>query len=46
MDIGVCRAAYRDVETMRELYRQEVNCQIIHDSALSRGLAARNLLQS
>jgi len=39
MHIQVHRAEYQDVETMRELYRQEVNCQIIHDSFLSRGLA-------
>lgn len=39
MDIEVRRAEYRDVEAMRELYRQEQNCQIIHDSALSRGMA-------
>lgn len=39
MQIQVRRAEYRDVEAMRELYRQEVNCQIIHDSFLSRGLA-------
>ncbi len=39
MDIQVCRAEHRDVEAMRELYRQQANCQIIHDSFLSRGLA-------
>lgn len=39
MQIQVRRAEYRDVEAMRELYRQESDCQIIHDSLLSRGLA-------
>ncbi|HLK60660.1 MAG TPA: GNAT family N-acetyltransferase [Chthonomonadaceae bacterium] len=39
MDIQVHRAEYEDVEPMRELYRQEANCQIICDSLLRRGLA-------
>lgn len=39
MDIQVQPAAYTDVQAFRELYRQEANCQIIHDSFLSRGLA-------
>jgi GNAT superfamily N-acetyltransferase len=39
MNIQVHRAEYKDVEAMRELYRQEASCQIIHDSALARGLA-------
>ena len=39
MDIQVNRAEYREVVALRELYRQEANCQIIHDSLLSRGLA-------
>src|SRR5262245_15515770 len=39
MNIQVHRAEYRDVEAMRELYRQELNCQIIRDSFLPRGLA-------
>jgi GNAT superfamily N-acetyltransferase len=39
MDIQVRRAAYSEVEALRALYRQEANCQIIHDSALARGLA-------
>lgn len=39
MNIQVDRAEYRDVEALRELYRHEVHCQIIHDSALSRGFA-------
>jgi GNAT superfamily N-acetyltransferase len=39
MTIQVRPAEYRDVETMRELYREELNCQIIRDSFISRGLA-------
>jgi GNAT superfamily N-acetyltransferase len=39
MDVQVCRAEYGEVEALRGLYRQEANCQIIHDSALARGIA-------
>jgi GNAT superfamily N-acetyltransferase len=39
MDIQVRPAEYRDVEPLRPLCRQELNCQIIHDSFLARGLA-------
>jgi hypothetical protein len=39
MNIQVRRAEYTDVEGLRELYRQEANCQVIHDSILRRGLA-------
>lgn len=39
MDIQVCRTEYKEVEALRGLYRQEANCQIIHDSILSRGMA-------
>jgi Acetyltransferase (GNAT) family len=39
MNIQVQRAEYKDVEALRGLYRQEANCQIIHDSALARGMA-------
>ncbi len=39
MKIEVIRAKYQDVEALRGLYRQEANCQIVHDSMLSRGLA-------
>lgn len=39
MRIQVRRVEYQDVEAMRTLYRQELDCQIIHDSFLSRGLA-------
>src|SRR5215831_19319338 len=39
MNIQAHRAEYQDVEAMRGLYSQELNCQIIRDSFLSRGLA-------
>src|SRR5262245_12285331 len=39
MQIQVRRVEYRDVEALRDLYRQEANCQIIRDSFLPRGLA-------
>jgi GNAT superfamily N-acetyltransferase len=39
MEIQAQRADYPDVQAMRELFRQEANCQIIHDSFFSRGLA-------
>jgi GNAT superfamily N-acetyltransferase len=45
MNIQVHRAAYQDVEALRELYRQEANCQMIHDSFLTRGLADPYLLE-
>lgn len=45
MDIRVERAEYRDIEARRELYRQEANCQIIHDSILRRGMADPYLIE-
>lgn len=39
MNIQAFQVEFNEVEAMRELYRQEQNCQIIHDSALSRKLA-------
>jgi hypothetical protein len=39
MKIQVQRAEHADVEVLRGFYRQESNCQIVHDSFLSRGLA-------
>jgi GNAT superfamily N-acetyltransferase len=39
MNIQAHRAEYQDVEGLRGLYRQELNCQIIRDSFLSHGLA-------
>lgn len=44
MKIQVRRAEYEDVEALRGLYRREANCQIIHDSALARGLADPHLI--
>lgn len=39
MNIEGRRGEYRDVQGMRELYRHDAHCQIVHDSALARGLA-------
>lgn len=39
MQIRVDRVEYADVRNLRELYRHELNCQIIRDSFLARGLA-------
>lgn len=39
MKIQVDRVEYSAVETLRDLYRAEANCQIVLDSALRRGLA-------
>ena len=39
MRIQVERTEYKEIEVMRDLYRQEANCQIIHDSILARGMA-------
>lgn len=39
MKIEAHRAEYGDVEAMRDLYRQEANCQIVHDSLLQRAYA-------
>jgi GNAT superfamily N-acetyltransferase len=44
MTIQVQRAEYSEVEPMRDLYRQEVDGQLIHDSALGRGIADAYLL--
>ena len=40
----VRRADYADIRAMRDLHRQEMNCQIRHDSHLGRGLADAYLL--
>ena len=42
--IEVRPAAYDDVAPMREGYRREARCQIVHDSILPRGLATPYLL--
>jgi GNAT superfamily N-acetyltransferase len=39
MPVTVQRVEFRDVERMRDLYRAEADVQLIHDSALGRGLA-------
>jgi GNAT superfamily N-acetyltransferase len=39
MRVDVHSTTYRDVEALRALYRAELDCQIIRDSFLSRGLA-------
>jgi hypothetical protein len=39
MKIQVRRVEFADIQALRDLYRQEQNCQIIHDSILRRGLA-------
>lgn len=44
MKIDVRRAEYSEVETMRELFRNEAQCQIIHDSGLVRGRADAYLI--
>jgi RimJ/RimL family protein N-acetyltransferase len=45
MDIKVRRAEYKEIEPLRELYRQEANCQIMCDSILRRGMADPYLIQ-
>ena len=39
MNIQARRVAFKEIEGLRGLYRQEANCQIIKDSILGRGLA-------
>src|SRR5262245_42012956 len=36
MAVECCRAELRDIQSMRDIYRQEMNCQIIHDSIHAR----------
>lgn len=45
MDIRARRCELAEVTAMRDLYRQELNCQIRHDSMLPRGLADPYLLE-
>ncbi len=45
MPIHAEKVEYKEVEALRELYRQEADCQIIHDSILRRGLADAYLIQ-
>lgn len=44
MDIQVRLVQYRDIEPLRELYRQEANCEIVRDSILRRHLADSYLI--
>ncbi len=44
MKIQADRAEYKEVAALRELFRQEANCQFIHDSALARSIADAYLL--
>ena len=44
MDIQVRPAAFEEVRGLRDLFRQEANCQIIHDSLLGRALADAYLI--
>jgi GNAT superfamily N-acetyltransferase len=44
MRIDVRRVEYQEIEELRGLYRQEANCQIIHDSCLRRGIADSYLI--
>jgi len=39
MKIRAHRAEYADVQAMRDMYRRELDCQIVHYSFLPRGLA-------
>ncbi len=39
MKIATERVEYREVEALRELYRHEARCQIVHDSRIRRGHA-------
>ena len=39
MHINVEQVGYPSIKPLRELYRQEANCQIVHDSILERGMA-------
>jgi GNAT superfamily N-acetyltransferase len=45
MDLRIEPAEYKDVVPMRELYRRELDCQIVHDSFLGRGLSDPYLIR-
>jgi GNAT superfamily N-acetyltransferase len=45
MNIEVSRVPADDIAPLRELHRQEMNCQITHDSFLRRGLSDSYLLR-
>jgi len=44
MKIDIRQVEYKEVMPFRELYRHEANCQIVHDSSLSRGFGDTYLL--
>ena len=45
MTIAVSRVPFEEVLPLRELYRQEMNCQIVHDSLPRRGFGNLFLLR-
>jgi GNAT superfamily N-acetyltransferase len=45
MNIEVSRVEVNDILPLRELYRQEVNCQIVHDSFPRRGFSDPYLIR-
>jgi GNAT superfamily N-acetyltransferase len=45
MDIEVSRVDVSDVAALRELYRQEMSCQIVHDSFPRRGFSDAYLIR-
>lgn len=44
MRVEVRKTDHQDVRAMRDLYRQEANCQIVHDAAIPRGRADAYLI--
>ena len=44
MKIDIQAAEFADVQQLRELYRHEAHCQIIHDSFIGRGFATPYLI--
>jgi len=45
MNLRIEQVEYGELAPFRELYRKEVNCQIIHDSILGRGWADGYLIR-
>lgn len=44
MALEIQQVLHRDVEALRDLYRARASCQLVHDSAIRRGLADAYLL--
>lgn len=44
MNIQILPSEFKDVQPMRDLYREQANCQIVRDSLLGRGLAEPYLI--